>query len=113
MRLLWNQVQPIWDAYPRINKGSKGEFAIAVGVAWGQLAAEGDPNPGETILKATKAYAMSWKARQDGGKFTVGPDRFFAHNGHYRNDPADWGKPKENGSIDMGRVKQLMKENAR
>lgn len=95
--LLWNHVQPVYDAYPAHRRGGKGGFAKAVAVAWRALEDDGEPDPQARLVRIVRAYAGSWLAKQDGGKAVLGAERFFA-DGAWQQDPKDWAKPGEAGS---------------
>lgn len=92
IRLLWSQVSPIYEAYPRHRRGGKGGFVAAVEPVWGLLHDRGTAYPGEVILAAVRAYAGSWLAKNDGGRAAVGPARFFG-DGVWEQAPSDWAKP--------------------
>lgn len=93
-RLLWTQIAGIYAAYPTPHRGSKGEFMRAVAEAWSTLEAGGASDPARALLDVTRAYAASWTGKRDGGRFTVNPRRFFAHDGVWTQDPRDWAEPK-------------------
>lgn len=92
-RLIWSQVAALYVAYPVPHRGSKGEFLRAVGEAWARLVSDNESDPAARLLAVTRAYAESWTGKREGGKFTLSPKRFYAHDGEWTRDPRDWGEP--------------------
>lgn len=95
--LLWNQVQPIYDAYPRHRRGGKGAFPNHVAPAWMALVESGESDPGGRLTRIVKAYAASWLASVDKGKACLGPERFFGE-GVWEQNPRDWAEPGKSGA---------------
>lgn len=94
VRLLWNQASPLHAEYPKHRRGPpRGPFMRFVEPAWGSLLERGVADPQPMLLKVLRAYAASHQATVDGGRACVGPEKFFAHQGVWTQDPADWGPP--------------------
>jgi uncharacterized protein YdaU (DUF1376 family) len=91
VRLVWNQVSPLYRAYARFRRSSKGAFQRAVEPAWGVLLTRGESDPLAVLLPATEAYAASWQGQQAHG--AVGPEKFYAADGVWEQDPHDWCEP--------------------
>lgn len=103
VRLTPNQVLPIYQAYPAHRRGALGPFMhILEAGAWAVLAHQGDPDPGATLLKITQRYATSWAATHDCGIGALSPERFFAADGNWTCDPADWDQPGLQDAIAEG-----------
>ena len=92
-RLLMSHIEPLYAAYPSLRRGGKGGFMRAVEPVWGLLHDRGVEDPGAVLLKAVRAYANSWLAKNDGGKAVLGPQRFFGE-GVWEQSPSDWRNPE-------------------
>lgn len=93
VRLVWNQVSPLYRAYARFRRGGQAAFLRAVEPAWGVLILRGETEPISVLLPATEAYTASWQGRQVKG--AVGPEKFYAVGGVWEQDPHDWMEPRE------------------
>lgn len=92
VRTLWAQVQPIYDAYPAHRRNGKGSAMRAIGEAL-QTAKPPEGVPAAVYLLArTLAYAASWAATQERGRFSVKLERFFSDR-MYEQADSDWAEP--------------------
>jgi uncharacterized protein YdaU (DUF1376 family) len=91
----WLQVAGLHTLYPKHRRGSPGGFLRAVEPAWDVLLARGDTQPYDTLASILGRYVRSWAATHDKGFACVGAEKFFAADGVWTQDPADWGEPRE------------------
>jgi hypothetical protein len=109
-RLLPNHVRPLYDAYPKHQRGSMGDFQGALqDGAWAVLAARGEPDPLGVLLPIVRAYSESWAA----SRFTYGPRRFFEPQGVWTQDPSDWREPGQAAPVDFDKVAELASKGRR
>ena len=91
-RLLWGEVQEIWAAYPERHRGGNRGVLGPIGEALDDLEGQGIPNPKAHLLARVAAFAGSWRAKHEGGKYTKDFRNWLA-DGQYNLPDSAWVEP--------------------
>lgn len=114
-RFQWLEVQPIWQAYPEKHRGGNRGILEPMNEALFDLETQGVSKPLEHLMARVVAYAGSWKAHEEGGKYTP-LLRNWLKDGQYNLPDSAWSAPTENGTtehpLDKARRERNQRESA-
>lgn len=84
------QIESIYASYPR--KVGKRKALVAIGCAARRLAADGNDDPAERLLAATREYAVCEYVKSSPASFVPHPATWFNQD-RFNDDRADWDRP--------------------
>jgi len=96
-RFLWSEVQPIVAAYPPHRRCGQGDAVRAIqrALAESEIPEGSDPLP--WLLGRVQAYAASWAATRESGKFVLGFVKWL-DSGCFLQPDTEWAEPQnQNG----------------